>query len=572
MSKLTPLNNPVRDALQRCRHHFISAGLFSAVSNLLMLTPSIYMMQVYDRVLPTGGLVSLAAISAICLFALGTLSILDWLRGRLLVRAGALLDHELAGQTLRQVVSRPELSRLQRAEAMRDVDTVRQGISSPAASALLDAPWAPIYILTAFLLHPALGALALVASILMLGLAWHNERSLDKPLRAVGAAASAAYAKQNQISAHAAEVRALGMGSALAARQLAERAVVNTVQAQATFTGGSHSAVIRFFRLALQSGALALGAVLVVEGQVSGGAVFASSLLLSRALQPIDQIVGSWKSIQQWRNAYVNLTEMFVGETPRHHTQLPAPRGALSVERLMVANPSNDRIALAEISFEVAAGDIVGVVGLSGAGKSTLLRTIAGATQPARGHVRFDGASAQDWNSEQLARHIGFLPQNFALFPGTVKENIARFRGVIEDDGTIDAAVIEAANSVGAHEMILRLPEGYDTPIGTGGLGLSAGQSQRIALARALFGKPRILLLDEPTAHLDTVAQHAFMKTLSALRVEGFTVLFATHSSDILASADKVLLLKEGRLERYGSLIEASSAARPVSHVSQKVA
>ena len=569
-------DNPVRQALERCRPHFVSVALFSAVSNVLMLSPSIYMMQVYDRVVPTGGLMTLAALSAVGLFALATLSTLDWLRGRLLVRAGALLDHQLAGPTLRLIMTRPRLSQLQRAEAMRDLDTLRQGISSPAVAALFDAPWAPVYIITAFLLHPALGALSLGACVMMVLLAWHNERGVAKPLRVAGEAASAAYAKQLHISNHAAEVRALGMASALTNRQLFDRAKVNNLQAQANFTGGNHSGLMRFIRLALQSGALALGAILVVDGGISGGAVFASSLLLSRSLQPIEQLVASWKSITQSRNAYNRLGALFVGEEYRDHTHLPAPTGALSVEHLTVANPSNDRVALADASFAIAAGQIVGVVGLSGAGKSTLLRALSGAATPARGHIRLDGASTIDWDPERLSRHIGYLPQNFVLFPGTVKENISRFRGLLDqhdmdDAHMLDAAVIEAAQRIGAHEMILALPNGYDTPIGAGGLGLSAGQMQRIAIARALFGKPKLLLLDEPTAHLDQQAQHAFIKTLSSLRAERCTVLFATHNGDILASADKLLLLKDGRVDRFGPVSEGLNALRPVSHSAQKV-
>lgn len=565
------LLDPVRNALEQCRPHFMAAALFSAVGNILLLTPALYMMQVYDRVVPTGALVTLAALSVVALFGLGALSALEWLRGRLLVRAGAQLDAALAGQALRLVMSRPDLGPVARAEAMRDLDTLRQTISSPAAAALFDAPWAPVYIIAAFLLHPALGMLTTGAAALMLALAWHNERRMRGPVRKAGDASNAAYARQLQISTHAAEVRALGIADALVRRQLGERAMVNEVQQRASFSGGNHSGLMRFLRLALQSAALAVGAVLVVEGNVSGGAVFASSLLLSRALQPIEQLVASWKSILQTRTAYARLGALFNTELVREHTRLPDPTGAFQVERLTVLAPLSDRVALADVSFAIEAGEVIGIVGPSGAGKSTLLRALAGAALPVRGHIRLDGASTADWDSEQLSRHIGYLPQSCALFPGTVKENISRFRGLLGEGGPqLDADVIAAARHIGAHEMILRLPHGYDTPVGGGGQGLSAGQTQRIAIARALFGNPRLLFLDEPTAHLDGPAQHAFIKMLSTVRSLGTTVLFATHSGDILASADRMLLLKEGRVESLGPISEVLPRLRPKAHIAKK--
>jgi ATP-binding cassette subfamily C protein len=564
--------HPPRLALERCRPHLMAATLFSAVANLLLLTPAIYMMQVYDRVVPTGGLVTLAALSVVGLFALGTLSLLDWLRGRLLVRAGLQLDHELAGRVLRAAMTRPSLSRLSRAEALRDLDTLRQGLSSSAAAGLMDAPWTPIYILVAFLLHPAVGALALASSLLMMALAWHDERRIRGPLKIAGEAAAAAYARQGHITSHAAEVRALGLADALVARQLDARADVAARQTETSFIAGNHASLLKFVRLSLQSGALALGAVLVVDGAMSGGAIFASSLLVSRALQPIEQVSAGWKTILAARSAYDRLAALFADPADeRRHTHLPAPTGAITAERLTVASPDGTRVALAEASFAVAAGEIVGVVGMSGAGKSTLLATLAGATTPARGAVRLDGASTADWDPDALARHIGYLPQSFVLFPGTVKENISRFRGALGDDAaSVDAAAVAAAQAIGAHEMILRLPQGYDPPLGAGGSGLSAGLTQRIALARALYGSPRLLLLDEPTAHLDAEAQHAFRRTLTECRKSGATVLFATHSGDILAGCDKMLLLREGRVERFGPIAETVPALRPVPHTPQK--
>jgi PrtD family type I secretion system ABC transporter len=567
--------NPIRRALERCKPHFVAAAIFSAVSNVLALVPSIYMMQVYDRVIPTGGLMTLLVLSAVGLMGLMTMSLLDWLRSRLLFRAGARLDALLAGETLSLVLSRPRLNGLARSEAMRNLDTLRSGISSTAASALFDIPWAPIYVIVAFLLHPALGALVLGAAILVLALAWHNERALRAPVQLAGSAAAATYSRQAQLSANAGEVRALGMVQALAIRQLEDRAGVNELQRTASFSGGNHSGLSRFLRLVLQSAALGVGALLVVEGKLSGGAVFASSLLLGRALAPIELVVASWKPILQTRAAYIGLSQLFGDQPAPEHTRLPAPVGSIQVQNLTMLAPESDRVAIADIGFAIEPGQIVGLVGPSGAGKSTLLRALAGADLPARGHVRFDGASTADWDAELLARHIGYLPQNFILFPGTVKDNIVRFRRPDAEVSAaeLDAAAIEAARTIGAHELILQMPQGYDTFIGHGGTGLSAGQAQRIAIARALFGDPRILLLDEPTAHLDVEAHRAFGQMLARQREAGHTVVFSAHSADLLGNADKLLLLRDGRIERFSPISEFADPRRPhIVHAAQKVA
>ena len=560
--------NPLRAALDTCRPHFVAIAIFSAVSNLLYLVPTLYMLQVYNRVVPTGGLATLAVLSLVMVFALGILAALEWVRGRLLVRASAQLEASLAPIVLAVAIERPDLSRLDRTSAMRNLETLRQTVASPGIVAILDAPWAPIYILAAALLHPVLGVLALAAAGLLLALTWHNERKVRGPLTESAAAAAAAGARQQHVVAYAAEVRALGMGSALVRRQLDERLVANRLQATAAFTSGNHAGLIKFLRLMLQSAALGVAAWLAVDGAVSAGAIFAASLLLSRALQPVEQVNAAWKSLLEARNAYADLTHLLDRAPATPRTRLPDPTGALAVERLSVLAPQSDRVALSDVSFGVPAGAIIGVVGASGSGKSSLLRAIAGAATRVHGTIRLDGAATDDWAPEELAPHIGYLPQNFVLFPGTIKENISRFQGLAAvDPDAIDAAAIAAAHAIGAHDMILRLPDGYDTWIGPGGIGLSAGQTQRIAIARALYGDPRILLLDEPSAHLDSEAQHAFQRTLAALRGRGATVLFATHDSDLLAATDRLLLLNHGRIEKFERLAEVISALRPVSHV-----
>jgi ATP-binding cassette subfamily C protein len=557
--------DPVRKALRRCRSHFIGVGLFSAMINILYLTPTIYMMQVYDRVLSSGSGTTLLMLSLVGLAGLATLSLLDWLRSRLMVRATARFDRALATDTLHAILSQPALSRLDRAEAMRQFDILRQGIGGSGVLAAFDAPWAPIYILVAFLLHPALGALSLLAAVILLGLAWSNERATHARMTAANKAASHAYAAQAHISAYAAEVRALGMHDALIHRQLRDRARSIDLQLEASLSYGSHAGLMKFVRLTLQSAALGVGGYLAINGSISGGAVFAASLLLSKSVQPIEQLVGAWKPLLHARDAWRVISGLLSDAPINARTRLPDPTGLIEVGSVTVLTPQNDRVAIADVSFRVEPGEIVGVVGLSGAGKSSLLRTLGGAVRPARGTVRFDGASYADWLPEQICRRVGYLPQEFVLFPGTIRDNISRFAVELgEPAAAIDAAVIAAAQLVGVHDGIVRLPQGYDTLIGTGGVGLSAGQTQRIALARALYGQPKILVLDEPNAHLDAEADFALVQLLSQLKRQGVTVILAAHSGDLLASVDKLLLLQNGRVARFGPLSETAVTRKTI--------
>ena len=556
--------SPLRRALRACRQHFVAAAVFSALVNLLYLAPTLYMLLVYDRVVPTNGLETLVLVSIVGLTAVGTLSILEWMRSRLLVRSGARLENELAGPVMAAVLAQPDLSRVERAQAMRQFDVFRQAMSGNAILTAFDAPWSPIYIIAAFLLHPALGLLCLFASGLMLALAWLNERATHAPLKAANEAAALAYGRQDYASAWAAEIRALGMGRALVAKQLADRQTVVELQSRASFAAGRYTGLIKFCRLVLQSGALGFGAYLAIERQISAGAIIAASLLLTRALAPIEQIVGSWKSIIQARDAFAELTQLFNGAKAAGSTMhLPTPRGEISVEGVTMLTAHRERIALSDVSLRIEAGQFIGVIGPSGAGKSTLLRLIAGAASPERGVARIDGAAMSDWDSERLASHIGFLPQEFLLFAGSIRDNISRFQGHLGQDAeTLDAEVIRAAQAAGAHEMILRLPQGYATRVGLGGSGLSAGQTQRIALARALFGRPRILVLDEPNAHLDADGEQTLIECLTGLRAEGITIIVAAHRGAVLAGADKLVLIKDGRIDMFGQLADVAAAMR----------
>lgn len=555
-------DGPLAELRTRCAPILLCAAAFSALVNLLYLVPTLYMLQVYDRYVPSTNGGTLLLVSAMAAIGLVTLSLMDWLRGRLLVRLSARFDRVLAGPTLAATLSRPDLGRTERAEAMREFDTLRQTISSGATIALFDAPWAPIYLLFACLLHPLLGLLTLVAALLLVALAWANERGTHAALAAANHEAAGMYARQAHVSAYAEEVRALGMTRALTARGLADRGTVGRLQLRASFAAGRYGAAIKLFRLLFQSAALGVGAWLAVSGMISLGAIIAASLLLTRTLAPIEQLVAAWKQIVRAREAYAHLDAILGTSAAPPCTMLPPPTGRIGVDDLGVRSADRQRVVLANISCEIPAGAMIAVVGASGAGKSTLLRALAGAVSPAAGAVRLDGVAMADWDGEQLARHIGFLPQEFALFPGTVKDNISRFAGHDGGDpAAIDAGAVAASSAIGAHAMIGLLPQGYDTMLGPGGIGLSAGQTQRIAIARALFGDPRILILDEPNAHLDADAYAALLGTLDRLRAAGRTIVVAAHGGDLVRMADKLLFLAGGRLTRFTDVRSPAPAA-----------
>lgn len=543
----------MRAALALCRRHFVAAAGFSALINLLYIVPTLYMLQVYDRVVPTRGLQTLLFLTLVLLFALATLSLLDRIRGRLLVRAGVQLDAALAPLILDATLGRPELPFAR--QALREFDTLRGTLTGAGILALFDAPWIPIYILVCFLVHPWIGAIAILGCIALPLLAWGNEKATGKRLAHAQTVAGISYASQDALFAASDSIRALGMRGALVRRQLRQREAMLTAQTEASFAAGGYLTATKFTRLALQSLALGLGALLAVDNLISAGAIFASSFLIARALAPIEQLIGTWKTIAQARQSYQSLGTLLEGaEISAEPTRLPAPRGAIALEGVTVLNDSRDGAILGNISFQVEPGEVVAIVGPSGAGKSTLARVIAGALIADRGMVRFDGADARDWDPEILALHLGYLPQDAVLFAGTVAENIARFAGERgEPRVAIDAAVIAAAGKVGADSLIRRLPNGYDHPLKLGGRGLSAGQAQRIGLARAVYGDPAILILDEPNAHLDQEGDSALVAALAALKAEGRTVLIVSHKLGILPVIDKILVLREGRIDMFGA-------------------
>jgi len=544
----------MKAAFEACRRHFVYAMLFSAALNVLFIAPMLYMLQVYDRVIPTMGGVTLLFLTVVLLFALVTMAIFDALRARLLVRASVRLDRILSGAILNATLARPELGAQRIAkQALREFDVFRQTLTGPVMVGLFDAPWVPVYILICFLIHPWIGVLAVIGAAISVFLAWLNERATNQRLKQANQAAGQAYAGFEFSVAQADVVRALGLRRALVNGHLHDRDNMMEMQTDASLDSSRLSALSRFVRLSLQSLALGLAALLAIDAKVSPGAVFASSFMVGRALAPIDQLVGGWKNIVAALGAYQTLRDLFT-ETPADvsMTRLPAPTGKLNVEELTVLDPSR-RVILGKVSFDVAAGEMIAIVGPSGAGKSTLVKALAGAAVPAAGLIRFDGADQRNWDSEELAEHVGYMPQEASLFAGTVKENIARFRNRLgEEAADIDPAVVEAAQLARAHELILQLPGGYDYQLGLGGKGLSVGQSQRIALARALFRSPQYLILDEPNSALDAEGDQQLIQTLEELKKQGRTILIVAHRLSVLPIVDRLMVIKEGRLVMFG--------------------
>lgn len=566
LSSLKPGAEPLADAVKACREHLIWAAAFSALVNLLYLTPTLYMMQVYDRVVPTGGLTTLALISAVAVFALASLSMLDLLRGRLMLRAGLRLDRLLADRILGRVVD--VQGRVPSAQALREFDSVRAAVAGPGTLALFDAPWTPLYLACCFLLHPAIGVLTLVGGGVLFLLAWLNERDSRPRLDHAFQAQTQAYAAQEGIAAQAEVVRALGMRRASIARQIAQRNQAVAAQAEAQLVGGRYSGAIKFLRLAMQSAALGLAALLAVKGEISSGSIIASSVLLSRAVAPVEQLVGAWPGMVQAMSSWRSLAQLFAGTAAieRDRTALPAPRGRLQVETVGVRLVETEAPQLRGVSLTVEPGQVLGVVGPSGSGKTTLARVIAGALRPQAGTVRLDGAEYDAREGDDLARWIGYLPQLPSLFAGSIKDNISRFAisgGAAAE--TVDAAAVRAAQAAGAHDLILRLPHGYDTVLGPFGQGLSAGQAQRVALARALYGDPVLLVLDEPNANLDQDGEAALMRAVSDAAARGAAVVIIAHRAGILARADRLMVMRDGAVQMEGPRDEVMAKLRPAA-------
>ena len=565
------INPALRAALSACKQHLMGVAVFSFFLNLLFLAPTIYMLQVYDRVVPTGGVVTLLYLTLILVFALVVLSRLDQLRTRLLTRSSARLDKLLSGQILHRLYSIPTTGGKSAAFAgmMREFDTMKGVLSGPGVIALFDAPWIVFYLGLCFLLHPFLGALALAGGVALALITYLNERATYEKITSANQAITSAYLEQEALTSRADVIRALGMQSEMVQIQLKSRSTGVSESMRANAAGDNFAALTKFLKMLLQSVALGVGAYLAISQQISAGAIFAASLLMTRSIAPMEQIIGQWRSLTKGYNAYNKLNNLFYQVDPEPSlVQLPVPKSSLIVDNLTVANREQRRYYLQGVSFAINAGETVAVIGPSGAGKTTLAKAIVGIDAYDYGTVRFDGSERSEWDQQRLAKYIGFLPQDTCLFPGSIAANISRFEGTLNTDSLlIDQKIVEAAKAAGAHDMISKFPQGYNTVLGPGGSGLSAGQAQRIGLARALYGDPFLLVLDEPNAHLDQEGEEALIKVIHAFCERGGAVMVIVHRAAILSVVNKILFLKNGRAGFFGTRDEWVKAQQPQSQI-----
>lgn len=546
-------NGVVKAALAECRWHFVFVGLFSGLINLLYLAPSLYMLQVYDRVVPTRGTTTLLLLTLILAFALLVFVGLDSIRMRLLQRASVRLERMATPRLLSMALGASGAPVAVRAQAIRDLDTVRGILTGPAIIAIFDAPWAPIYLIVSYMLHPFFGLFALACGAILVLLAWIGERSTAGEVRRLSARSSEVYRMQ-EFALQTSEVsNVLGMRQAMVANQLTHRGDLVGRQVEVARLSGNFLATTKFLRMLFQSAALGMGAWLAIDQRISAGSIFAASLILGRALQPIEQILAALKNVLSASTAYRNLSR--ISDTLSHgadRTQLPRPVGAVTAENLTVLAPGSDKAILKDVSLWLAPGESLALVGPSGAGKSTLIRVLAGALTPNSGEVRIDGARHSDWDRDDLGQYIGYMPQDPTLFPFTIHENISRLRAHVEGPSKeLDLRVVEAATIAGAKDIILKLPQGYETDLGAG-TALSAGQRQVVALARALFDWPPIVILDEPNAHLDGDGEARLIKTIAELKTRGCCVIVSSHRTGILQVVDKILVLRDGAVNAFG--------------------
>lgn len=548
MRHISPHNNEILSSLLAYKRAFATLAIFSGVINLLMLLPSIYMMQVYDRVLSSRSEMTLLMLTLITLGLFLLMSMLEWIRSMILVRISAGLDVTLSPRVftasfernLRESSSNP-------AQMLGDLSTIRQFVTGNGLFAFFDVPWLPIYLLVAFLFHPILGFFTLAGILLLFGLAFWNEIATKKQLSEANQLAASAGNYANNTLQNAEVIESMGMLNNLQKRWYVLQQKIIVLQAEASDKNGRISALTRFIRISWQSMSLGVGAILVIENQITGGMMIACSIVLGRAMAPVEQAIGTWKQLSGVRSSYTRLNKL-LQEYPARSLpmDLLAPEGVLNVEHISVAPPGTKQFTLRNVTFNLEPGEILGVIGPSASGKSTLARALVGVWQPQQGTVRIDNADIQQWSRERLGAHMGYLPQDIELFNGSVAENIARFNDVDSEQ------VIAAAKLAGVHEMILHLPKGYDTYLGAGGFGLSGGQKQRIGLARAVYGMPALIVLDEPNSNLDDQGEAALVSALLSLKSAKSTVVLITHRPSIVASVDKLLLLKDGIPQLFG--------------------
>lgn len=540
--------NEILEVLTTYKSIFKTVGVFSAIINLIMLGPSLYMLQVYDRVLQSKSHMTLFMITLLMLGAYAVMAVLEYIRSFVVIRLGAKLDMQM-NKRIYTAAFEQNLKRNggNAGQALNDMTNIRQFLTGNGLFAFFDAPWFPIYLAIIFMFDTSLGIFALVAVILMIILAYANEVVSKKPLSAANSMAiqSSNLATNNLRNAEV--ISAMGMLPNMMSRWFKLQSKFLQFQGEASEKSAKVAAMSKFVRISVQSLVLGFGALFVIEGTMTPGMMIAGSILLGKATGPIDQLIGVWKNWSGVQSSYNRLNELLSANPVRETgMDLPKPLGAISVEGVTAAPPGATAAVIKSLSFQLNPGDVLGVIGASGAGKSTLARLLVGVWPAAVGKVRLDGADIFTWNKENLGPSIGYLPQDIELFAGTVAENIARF-------GNVDSEkVILAAKRTGVHDMILHLPQGYDTVLGDSGAGLSGGQKQRIGLARAIYNEPSFIVLDEPNSNLDEVGEQALVFAVNELRQLGKTIVLITHRTSVLSVTNKLLLLNDGMAGAFG--------------------
>ncbi len=558
---LTNGPSDLRQVLSACRGSFLTTAFFSFFVNVLMLVPVLYMLAIYDRVLMSGSESTLLMLSLIAVFLFFVLGGLEWVRSRMLVATSARLDEQLGDRVFDAVFTQSLTSSgaAATAQPMNDMVQIRQFLSGQGLLAFFDAPWIPVYVGLMFLFHLYFGAVAVLSMLLLAALAIWNEVATRTDMAEANRESIEATQFVQRNLRNAEVVEAMGMLPRLRARWQVRQMKVLALQSRASAKAGLINALSRTFRLTVQSLVLGLGAYLAIHNEITAGLVISGSILLGRALAPLDQMIGGWRGFLGAREAYRRL-DILLRTIPERESRmaLPALRGRVTLEGLVIAVPGRTEPILNGITLTIEPGTTVALIGPSAAGKSTLARAILGLYPPAHGRACLDGADILNWDRIQLGESIGYLPQDVELLDGTVAENIARF-------GEVDAKrVTEAAQWAGIHEMVLTLPQAYDTPLIGGGVALSAGQQQRIGIARAIYGRPRVVVLDEPNANLDMAGDNALMATIQQLQRDGCTVVVVTHRTNVLQVVQKIAMIIGGKVARYGPREEILAAmAKP---------
>ncbi|MGQ0680781.1 type I secretion system permease/ATPase [Bradyrhizobium sp.] len=553
----TSAGSELRAALGSCRSAVLGIAAFSGLINVLSLTGSLYMLEVYDRVLPGRSVSTLAGLTIIAALLFVFQGVLEVFRGRMLVRIGNQIDWRVGDRIYDLVVRLPLRSRGSGdgLQPVRDVDTIRSVISGLGLPALFDLPWLPFYLAICFAFHPLIGATALGGALVLVILTLLTDRLSRQSVQRASGYATARNRLAEASRRNAEVLIAMSMSSRFLARWRKLGDDHRRQQRIANDISGGFGVAGRILRMMLQSAVLGVGAYLVIQQEASGGIIIASSILTGRALAPVDLAIGNWKNFiaafQSWQrlNGLMAALPVSAGKLP-----LPAPARSLVVDKLSVSAPASEKVLVADVSFHLKAGSGLGIVGASGSGKSSLVRALVGAWRPLRGVIRLDGASLDQWSADALGDHIGYLPQDVELFEGTIAENIARFA----PDASMES-VLAAASAAGIHQLIVSLPDGYNTEIGEQGAMLSAGQRQRVALARALFGNPFLVVLDEPNSNLDIEGEEALTRAILGVRARGGIVVIVAHRSSALVAVDFVMTMLHGRQQAFGPKEEVAS-------------